>query len=272
MLIDKHWGEADAVCHDKRYGNNIGRVSAVALLFHLLLWTCRVENDVDRVRPLLLLNGLMGFAFRKCKLQLRGWIENPLQLPLPKHCCDITSGIVTMLSTINGLGQFGQEHDLTVMLENLFTTKRCDKLLEEVMHELSVAIEDALPAGNWQATCEKVLPASVARRQGRAHVPLDFDVVKQLRQLQGGTLIRTARSLNITTRALQLGLHAGDEKADITDSKATALACRRAFSQSATFCYSCDVKRFGGHHWLAGIIGDTQAELFSFANPVVLCV
>ncbi len=101
-------------------------------------------------------------------------------------------------------------------------------------------------------------------------MPLDFDVVKQLRQLQGVTLIRTARSLNRTTRALQLGLHAGDGQNDINDSRITGLACRRACSFSATCSYCCDAKRFVGHHWLAGIIGDTQAELFSVANPVVL--
>ena len=169
-----------------------------------------------------------------------------------------------------GFGQVGEKLDLTAIMENLFITTRCDKLLVELMDELSEAIEQALPAGNWQATCEKVLPAIVAMRQGRAHVPLDCDVVRQLRQLQSGTLIRTARSLNRTARALQLGLHAGYEPADINDSRITALACRRAFSFSATFSYCCDATRFGGHHWLAGIIGDTQAELFSFANPVVL--
>jgi len=114
------------------------------------------------------------------------------------------------------------------------------------------------------------LPAIVARRQGRAHVPLDCDVVRQLRQLQSGTLIRTARSLNRTARALGLGLHAGDAQADINDSRITACACRRVVSVSTTCSYCCDAKRFGGHHWLAGIIGDTQAELFSVANPVVL--
>jgi hypothetical protein len=269
-LNDKHWGEADAVCEDNRYSKKLGRVSTVTLLFHLLLWTCRVENDVDRVRPLLLLNGLMGFAFRKCKLQLHGWVSKPpLPSSLPKYSCEISNGIVLMQSTVRGVGQVGEKLDLTTILESLFITKRCDKLLVELMDELSEAIGHVLPAGNWQATCEKVLPAIGARRQGRAHVPLDCDVVRQLRQLQSGTLIRTARSLNRTARALGLGLHAGDEQADINDSRITALACRGVFSFSTTFSYCCDAKRFGGHHWLAGIIGDTQAELFSFANPVV---
>ena len=118
----------------------------MTLLFNLLLWTCRVENDVDRVRPLLLLNGLMGFAFRKCKLQLHGWVSKPpLPSSLPKYSCEISNGIASMQSTVRGVGQVGQELDLATILESLFITKRCDKLLVGVMDELSEAIEDALP-------------------------------------------------------------------------------------------------------------------------------
>jgi len=148
-LNDKHRGEADAVCEGKRYSKKLWRVSTVTLLFHRLLWTCRVENDVDRVRPLLLLNGLMGFAFRKCKLQLHGWVSKPpLPSSLPKYSCEISNGIVSMQSTVRGVGQVGEKLDLTTILENLFITKRCDKLLVELMDELSEAIEHARPASN----------------------------------------------------------------------------------------------------------------------------
>ena len=52
---------------------------------------------------------------------------------------------------------------------------------------------------------------------------MDKDVIRQLRSLQSGSLIRIAKSLNRTTRALQLGLHAGDDKDELLDSKRIAL-------------------------------------------------
>ena len=80
---------------------------------------------------------------------------------------------------------------------------------------------------------------------------------------------RTATSLNRASRALQLGLHAGDDKTEWLESKRVATSCRRAFTGSNTYCFSGDAKRFGGKHWLASIIGCTQKKICTVANSVV---
>ena len=155
------------------------------------------------------------------------------------------------------------------MLCNLFITKAVDKLLSEMLCELAHSIEDALPGSAWQDSCQSLLPAIVARRSGHSRQPLDCDVIKQLRSLQSGSLIRTAKSLNRATRALQLGLHAGDDKTECLESKRVAISCRRAFTGSNTYCFSGDAKRFVGKRCLASIIGCTQKKICTFANPVV---
>ena len=155
------------------------------------------------------------------------------------------------------------------MLCNLFITKAVDKLLSEMLCELAHSIEDALPGSAWQDSCQSLLPAIVARRSGHSRQPLDCDVIQQLRSLQSVSLIRTAKSLNRATRALQLGLHAGDDKTECLESKRVAISCRRAFTGSTIYCFSADATRFGGKHWLASIIGCTQKKICTFANPVV---
>ena len=139
----------------------------------------------------------MVFAFGECKLELQDF-DNALLTAgsMPKYACRNTLGMVNMLKTMNGLGRIAEVHELTLQLESLFIMKTHDKLLDEMMDELARCIEDALPGGVWHASCEKLLPAIVARRHGKVRLPLDSDVVKQLRKLQPGSLIRTAKSLN----------------------------------------------------------------------------
>ena len=112
-----------------------------------------------------------------------------------------------------------RERELCHVLCNLFITKAVDKLLSEMLCEVAHSLEDALPGSAWQDSCQSLLPAIVTRRSGHSRQPLDCDVIKQLRSLQSGSFIRIAKRLNRASRALQLGLHAGDDKTECLESK-----------------------------------------------------
>ena len=136
----------------------------------------------------------MACAFGECKIKLQAFDDMFLTVGcMPKYACHITLGMVNIMKTINGLETVGEVHGLTVQLENLFIVKTHDRLLDEMMDELAMCIEDALPGGDWHASCEKLLSVIVARRHGKLKLPLDNDVVKQLRKLQSGSPLELQR-------------------------------------------------------------------------------
>lgn len=136
-----------------------------------------------------------------------------------------------------------------------------------VLAEVATHFDDALP-DFWLDSCKSLLPAIIASRPS-ARAPLDMDVVHDLRCLQSSSETRTTKQMSRNLRGLGLHLHGGDHLLDTLSCRRLALASCRCFAQSKSFAIAVDCTRFGGKHWLAGIVCCTAKHKATFANPVV---
>ena len=143
-------------------------------------------------------------------------------------------------------------------------------LVYHFLAEAATHVDDALP-DSWLDYCKSLLPAIIASRPS-ARAPLDMDVVHELRCLQSSSEIRTTKQMNGNLRGLGVHLHGGDHLLDTFRCRRLAVASCRCFQQSKSFAIAVDCKRFGGKHWLAGIVCCTEKHKATFANPVAFCI
>ena len=233
-----------------------------------------MENDIDKHQPLKLLIGLLRCSFLQCELKLEALVgpDNPVLVETAS--AKVSSGKLEALCDISGVAMAGSKLDLIDVLLDCARDKARHTGLMHLVQELAGHVEDALlESVCWETSCRKLLPA-IAQARGSKKLPLDPDVVQELRGMVAGSLVRTPKGLNRAVAALGLNLHAGDHFLDASQVRRLALSCRRAFSGSCSFAIAVDCKRFGGKHWLAGIFGDGTAERFTVANPVAssLCL
>ena len=260
-----HFGVDEAVSKDKRFGDRLTRVSTKCLLLILCEWSVYADNNLSPFQPLKLLEGLCKTVFDHCSLTLSKLMCPELPESATEAVMMILGDKMIFMDNIPRIGSLKQrELLLSHCLHDLYESD--PPAVSIFLSELATAIEDALPQ-SWLSSCRTFLPARVAQRSSPT-APLDADVVAELRELQGSTAIRTTKSMNKVTRALQLGVHGGDHFLDTVACRRLALASQRAFGASMSLCAAVDAKRFGGKHWLAGALGCTETHIFTFANPV----
>ena len=266
-LHPRHWSEVQGVGGRGNCGTE-KLVSTQLLILALIHWSLTMENQVVQHQPLKLLIGLLRFSFLQCDLKL-GALVRPDNPELVTHAsASVSLGMFEALTDIPGVCNGWAKLDLVDVLLTLARDKDMHPTLMHIVHELACNVEDALlNSVHWETSCKKFLPA-ISEARGSKKMPLDPDVVHELRGMVAGSLVRTTKGLNRAVSALGLNLHAGDHYLDASQVRKLALCCRRAFSNSCSFAIAVDCKRFGGKHWLAGIFGDGITDIWTVANPV----
>ena len=270
-LNDRHWRDMDVIGGGTRHNESSQKhASTCLLIFALIHWSLKCANVVEQSQPLKLLLGLLHMACLTCELDLAHIMcpLNPRSVKEP--CAHVLLCKFQALVDIPQVAQKDSEVHLVPLLVGMAGSSESYEALTHLVHELALNIEDALRTSvDWHTSCMKVLPAIAAQRAGKK-LPLDPDVVAELRGIVSGKLVRTHKALNRATSALGLSVHAGDHFTDAAETRQLALSCRRAFGASSSLGIAVDCKRFGGKHWLAGILADAEAGQFAVCNPVAL--
>ena len=259
-----HMGESEATSPDKICGSRQPQASTLVLLLFLVDLAMLTDNLVDALQPLRLIVGMPKHLLDHCDCKLQDIIcpEDPQSWQ--EAACMLMGDKVIFMVTIDGVGHAGNNATLPALLAQCRTSG--PDFVYHFLFEVATHFDDALP-DSWLDSCKSLLPAIIASRTS-ARAPLDMDVVHELGCLQSSSEIRITKQMNRNSRVLGLHLHGGDHFLDTLSCRQLALVSCRCFQQSKSVAIAVDCKRFGGKHWLAGIVCCTAKHVATFANPV----
>lgn len=130
-----------------------------------------------------------------------------------------------------------------------------------------MALEDALPASDWCTDpVELVAPIAALRKPGG---PVDPDVAQAMRSLESTGRVRRGKDIDKVTKALGVNLVCSLPRLRDEELKKVVVASRQVLSNCPSIGISVDAKRFGGKHWLAGVISSGTHKTVSVTNLVV---
>ena len=263
-----HMREGHVVGVDKRFGGRQPKCSTLALLLFLLDLAIMTDNNVDATHPVRLIVGLSKYVFDHCLCRLQRIMSPDDPEAWQEHAVMLMGDKVLCMDTFAGVGHVGKDATLPELLAHCWTSN--PYFVYHFLAEVATHFDDALP-DSLLDSCTSLLPAIIAGRAS-ARAPLDMDVVHELRCLQSSSEIRTTKPMTRNLRGLGLHLHGGDHFLDTLSCGRLALASCRCFQQSESFAIAVDCKRFGGKHWLAGIVCCIEKHVATFANPVAFFV
>ena len=263
-----HMREGHVVGVDKRFGGRQPKCSTLALLLFLLDLAIMTDNNVDALHPVRLILGLSKYVFDHCLCRLQRIMSPDDPEAWQEHAVMLMGDKVLFMDSIPGVRPVAQEATLPELLVQCFASS--PTFVYDFLAEVAEYIDDALPY-KWLTSCRSLMPAILASRPS-ARSPLDIDVVQELRSLQSSSEMRTVKQMNRNLRGLGLPLHGGDHFLDTASCRRLALASCRSFHGSTGFGLAVDCKRFGGKHWLAGIVSSTDKLVATVANPVAHCL
>lgn len=161
----------------------------------------------------------------------------------------------------------GQRRRGVRLLGLVFKRTPHDRPLPSSQVGLASAVEDGAPASGWCTNpVELIGPIAALRKPGG---PVDPDVAAAIRSLESSGAVRKGKDIDKVTKAL--GVHVVSSSPRLRDEelKKLVIASRQAFANCPSVGISVDAKRFGGKHWLAGVISCGTSGSVSITNPVV---
>lgn len=167
------------------------------------------------------------------------------------------------------MGEKGQSFECADTLVSMYsdTRKRSDFFLAYFAIGLATALEDCMPSSRWDPDPLKFISAIGAKR--KAGGPVDEDVAVVVRRLEATSSIRSTKEVDKIAKVLGLNMATGLPRMREDYLKKLVLESRRSFSGS-TFDGGLAVgaKRFGGKHWLAGVLSNPNSGQLSLTSPV----
>ena len=148
----------------------------------------------------------------------------------------VSLGMFAALTDIPGVCNGWAKLDLVDVLLTLARDKDMHPTLMHIVHELACNVEDALlNSVHWETSCKKFLPA-ISEARGAKKMPLDPDVVHELRGMVAGSLVRTAKGLEQGSGCTWLELACRRSLPGCNPGEETRSELQESFLQQLLFC------------------------------------
>ena len=266
-LMPVHWQMRELKVTDRRFSSTSSAVSTANLLFLLLHWSCKCRNTVDVNAPLNMLAALCDYSFAEAELLVDRGPGRDGVVARQGSLVKYADRELHFYDEVPGVADEGAQMDFAATMVQLYSTKVTDGILGSIVFGLAQAIEDSLPKRPWLENPLELLSAIADMRSKGS--PIDCDVARAIRAMEGSNALRSSKHANKVTKALGLNVGMTSDKFEAQELRRLVFAIRLAMADTTDFGLAVDAKRFGGKHWLAGCISSGQSGKCSITNPVV---